>query len=260
VDLHFETYGRGEPLIILHGLLGSLENWRSISARLAAHFKVIAVDQRNHGRSSHNSAMDYLLMAEDVRDLMDAHKFSDAFVLGHSMGGKTAMQLALLHPAAVRRLVVVDIAPRVYAPRHEKIINSMLSLDLRQFQSRKEMEAALAPAIPEVATRQFLLKNVAHDSSGGFRWKIGLAEIKQNYPRLTEAVTGEKPFRNPTLFLRGEKSDVLLESDFASIQHLFPRARLQTIAGAGHLVHAENPDGFMQAVLEFLSMKPEPAW
>jgi pimeloyl-ACP methyl ester carboxylesterase len=135
----------------------------------------------------------------------------------------------------------------------------MLSLDLRQFQSRKEMEAALAPAIPDVATRQFLLKNVVRGSSGGFQWKIGLAEIKQNYPRLTEAVTGERPFRNPVLFLRGEKSDVLLESDFASIQHLFPRARLQTIAGAGHLVHIENPDAFMQAVLEFLSPKQEPA-
>src|SRR6266568_8494129 len=130
MDLHFEAYGRGEPLIILHGLFGSLENWRSISERLAANFRVFALDQRNHGRSPHSFEMDYRLMADDVRRFILTQQIAEALVLGHSMGGKTAMQLALLHPTAVRKLVVVDIAPRSYPPHHDKILAGVLSLDL----------------------------------------------------------------------------------------------------------------------------------
>ncbi len=252
MDLHFEVYGQGEPLVILHGLFGSLDNWRSISERLAASFRVFAVDQRNHGRSPHSFDMDYRLMAEDVRHFMETQTLQPAFVLGHSMGGKTAMELALLYPAAVRKLVVVDMAPRSYPPRHEAILAGMLALDLTRFQTRKEMEAALAPAVPELETRQFLLKNVARESAGGFRWKIGLQEISKNYPRLAEAVTGSEPFEKPALFIRGEKSDYLSESDLDPIRRLLPKARLETIPRAGHLVHVENPDAFLATVLEFL--------
>ena len=252
MDLHFEVYGQGEPLIVLHGLFGSLGNWRSISTRLAQRFRVFALDQRNHGGSPHSLEMDYSSMAEDVCQIMDVHKLAEAAVLGHSMGGKTAMQLALLRPERVRKLVVVDMAPRAYPPWHEKILAGMLSLDLSLYKSRQEMETALAPAVPNISTRQFLLKNVERQLNGGLRWKIGLEEIKQNYHRLREAIISDHSFERPALFIHGEKSDFFLESDLGPIKRLFPRVLFQTIPGAGHLVHIENVEAFLASVINFL--------
>lgn len=253
MDLHFEAYGQGEPLIILHGLLGSADNWHSIASKLASNFKVFTLDLRNHGRSPHSSEMDYSLMARDVYDFIQSRGLRQALVLGHSMGGKTAMQLALLYPTRVRKLVVVDIAPGPYAPRHRAILRAMDSLDLVRYQTRKEMESAFAPAVADLSTRQFLLKNALRQETGGFRWRIGLRQIIQNYPRLAEAVRSERPFEKPTLFIRGEKSDYLLETDFAEIKQLFPRARLQTIPHAGHLVHVQNSAAFLELVSDFCS-------
>jgi pimeloyl-ACP methyl ester carboxylesterase len=196
--------------------------------------------------------MDYSSMAEDVCHVMDANHLAEAAVLGHSMGGKTAMQLALLHPERVRKLVVVDMAPRAYPPWHEKIIAGMLSLDLSLYKSRQEMETALAPAVPNISTRQFLLKNVERGPDDSFRWKIGLEEIKQNYPRLREAITNYRSFERPALFIHGEKSDFFLESDREPIKRLFPLALFRSIAGAGHLVHVENVEAFLTAVINFL--------
>jgi pimeloyl-ACP methyl ester carboxylesterase len=252
MELNFEVIGKGDPLVILHGLFGSLENWRGISKRLAEHFKIIAVDQRNHGLSPHSFEMDYRLMAGDVLHVIEKQRIPDAFVLGHSMGGKTAMQLALLHPLAVRQLVVVDIAPRGYGPRHQKAISGMLALDLTRFRNRNEIEEALAPAVPDATTRQFLLKNVTRTETAGFAWKIGLHEIAKNYAQLAENVICDKPFEKPALFIRGEKSDFLLENDLALVQRFFPRALLHTVAGTGHLVHAEKPDLFVKSLVEFL--------
>jgi pimeloyl-ACP methyl ester carboxylesterase len=252
MDLHFEVFGQSEPLVILHGLFGSLQNWRVISKRFAEKFKVFAVDQRNHGLSPHSSEMDYRLMATDVLDLMTNQRVPEAFVLGHSMGGKTAMQLALMHPGAVRKLVVVDMAPHADPPRHEGIIAGMLALELNQFQSRKEIETALASPVPDLVMRQFLLKNVERNQTGGFRWKIGLAEIGKNYTRLREAITGDEPFDKPALFIRGEKSGFLSEQDLGLIHCFFPRAVMQTVSGAGHLVHFDKPDAFTELVFAFL--------
>lgn len=252
MQLHHEAYGQGEPLIVLHGLLGSADNWHSVCKSLAPHFKVFALDQRNHGQSPHSSTMDYALMAEDVGHFIQSQNLAGAFVMGHSMGGKTAMTLALVQPAEVRKLVVVDMAPRSYPPRHRQILDAMLALDLAQFQSRREMEAALAPAIPELSNRQFLLKNATRDLTGRFHWRIGLREISQSYPRLAQAVTSDRPFEGPALFIRGERSDYLREDDFAAIQTLFPQARLQTIPGAGHLVHVDQTELFVKSVQEFL--------
>jgi pimeloyl-ACP methyl ester carboxylesterase len=252
MQLHFEAAGQGEPLIILHGLFGSLENWRPMSKRLAEHFKVFALDQRNHGRSPHSFQMDYALMAEDVRDFLTAQSLKDACVLGHSMGGKTAMQLALSHPDLVRKLVIADMAPQRGFGRHEKMIEGLRALDLARFETRKEIENALAPAVPDLSTRQFLLKNIARKTEGGFSWKIGLEEIHQNYGRLTEAIDSSAPFAKPALFIRGETSDYLLEGDWPSIQRLFPQAALRTIPGVGHLVHVENEQAFYELVTQFL--------
>ena len=253
MELHFEVAGEGEPLVILHGLFGSLENWRPMTKRLAQHFKVLALDQRNHGLSPHSFEMDYLLMAKDVRDLLAAHALKDCLVLGHSMGGKTAMQLALSYPGSVRKLVVADMSPRADAGRHEKIIAGLRSLELPRYETRREIETALGTAVPDLSTRQFLLKNVARTPVGGFSWKIGLEEIHQNYSNLTKAIDDDAPFSKPALFIRGEVSDYLTEADWPLILHLFPKATLQNIPAAGHLVHVENPDAFFAAVLGFFT-------
>ncbi|MGH7970241.1 MAG: alpha/beta fold hydrolase, partial [Limisphaerales bacterium] len=179
MQLHYRTYGDGPPLIILHGLFGSLDNWHSISSKLAERFRVLAVDQRNHGRSPHSDQMSYEVMAADVSGLLEHEKIPCAHIMGHSMGGKTAMQMALLFPQQVESLIVVDIAPKIYPPIHHKIIEALGGLDLARFQSRKEMEEALAAAIPELSLRQFLLKNARRKADGSFEWQIGLDEIRR---------------------------------------------------------------------------------
>jgi esterase len=249
--LNFKSYGQGESLIILHGLFGSLDNWHTVSQELGEHLHVIAVDQRNHGRSPHSLDMDYRTMAEDVRALLAAQHLPWAHLLGHSMGGKTAMQFALLYPKLVHKLIVVDIAPRQYSPRHENVFAGLLPLDLKTFQTRVQLEEALAPSIPDLALRRFLLKN-AERATEGFRWRFGLCEIHRNYLRLGEAPSGPQPFTGLSLFVRGETSNYLLEDDLSSILPLFPLARLRTIPGAGHLVHTEKPEAFLRMVLEFL--------
>ena len=251
MQLHFEVGGHGEPLIILHGLFGSLDNWRPMSKRLAQHFKVFALDQRNHGQSPHSFEMDYARMAADVREFIAAQGFKDALVLGHSMGGKTAMQLALRHPDSVRKLVIVDMAPRRDSGRHTRLLAGMRSLDLSRFQNRKEIEAALEPAVGDLPTRQFLLKNIARHEDAGFSWKIGLEEIYQNYQNLTEAIESTEPCTKATLFIRGEKSDYLRDEDWPGILRLFPQAKFQTIPGAGHLPHVETPEAFYELVTSF---------
>lgn len=253
MQLHFKTYGSGTPLLILHGVFGSLDNWHSISVKLASRFQVFAVDQRNHGSSPHNPEMSYPIMAADLKEFLDSQGLTRAHVLGHSMGGKTAMQFALLFPERVEKLVVVDIAPRAYSPRHEKIFRALLSLDLPAFETRKQIEDALAPAIPDLGTRQFLLKNLARSPGDGFRWKLGLREIYGSYARLSEAVTNDRPCDRPALFIRGEHSDFLQETDLPLIRQLFPQAQLGTIPAAGHLVHVENPDKFLETLTEFLT-------
>ena len=257
--LHFKRYGDGEPLIILHGLFGSLDNWHSMSANLAARFQVLAVDQRNHGASPHSPEMSYPLMADDLDELMRAEGLAVANVMGHSMGGKTAMQFALRYPHRVEKLIVVDIAPRVYSPRHAGILNALLALDLASFQTRNQIGDALAPAIPELGTRQFLLKNLTRGAQGHFAWKLGLREINVGYARLSEAPGAERPCEKPALFIRGESSDFLKADDLQLIRELFPKAELRTIPAASHLPHVENPAVFLETVIEFLRSSARPA-
>ena len=257
MHLHCQVYGHGQPLIILHGLLGSLRNWHSISEKLADRFQVIAVDLPNHGRSPHTAHMDYLSMAADIAELMQAHRLSRAHVMGHSMGGKVAMQMALLHAELVDRLIVLDIAPRAYSRRLDRIFAALLALDPKGFQTRKELEDTLAGPIPDLTTRQFLLTNLTHDPAGGFRWRIGLNEIHHNSSHLVKALTEGTPFQGPTLFLRGEQSDFLLETDMDLIRRWFPQAKLQAIPHSRHLLHTENPEALLKAVLTFAACPAE---
>jgi esterase len=251
--LHFREYGRGVPLIILHGLFGSLENWQTISRRLAPHFHVLAVDQRNHGHSPHSGEMNYRLMVEDLCEFMHERSLASAHLLGHSMGGKTAMQFALFHPQKVEKLIVADVSPRAYPPAHEMIFDALLGLDVKSFPTRRQIEDALAPAIPEPAVRGFLLKNLARDPQGVFHWKIPLPDIFRNYVSLSAAVEANLPFEKPALFVRGAESAYVREQDAPAIQRLFPCAEIRTLPGAGHWVHADAPDDFVRAALFFLT-------
>jgi len=252
MQLHFKEYGQGDAVVLLHGLFGSLDNWHSIALRLAETFHVFALDQRNHGLSPHSAEMDYPLMAADVDQFFAAHGLESARVIGHSMGGKTAMQRALQFPHRVRKLVVADMAPRPYAPAHDTIFAALLALDFARFQTRTQIEEALAPEIPNLVLRRFLLKNLGRSPAGEFFWKINLRDIAENYWRLREPVAGAAPFAGPALFIRGGKSNFIQPGDELLIRRWFPASQILTIAEAGHWVHAEQPEEFLRLVLDFL--------
>jgi esterase len=238
----------------LHGLLGSSDNWHDIALRLSENFHVFALDQRDHGQSPHNDEMNYPLMAADVEEFFNAHGIESAVVVGHSMGGKTAMQFALQFPNRVEKLVVADMAPRAYAPAHEKTFSAQLALDLKSFSTRQQIEDALAPEIPDLVLRRFLLKNLGRNSVSEFFWKINLRGIAENYFQLRQPVSAPAPFAKPVLFVRGEKSAYINPEDEPLMRELFPQSRIETIVGAGHWVHADKPEEFLRLVSEFLAV------
>jgi esterase len=252
MQLHFKESGRGRAVILLHGLFGSSDNWHFIALRLAEQFQVFALDQRNHGESPHSAEMNYPLMAADVEKFFVAHGLKTATVIGHSMGGKTAMQFALQFPERVEKLVVSDMAPRAYAPAHDKIFAALRGLDLPKFQTRRQIEDSLAPEIPNLVLRRFLLKNLGRNSAGAFFWKINLRGLAENYSRLGEPVSASAPFQKPALFIRGGKSNYINSEDELLLCALFPLAKIQTVAAAGHWVHADQPEEFLRQVLDFL--------
>lgn len=252
MQLHYAEYGEGYPLLILHGLFGSLENWQTLSRQFARCYHVFALDLRNHGHSPHSGVLNYAVMAEDVREFMQAHALSSAYILGHSMGGKVAMQFALTWPEQVAKLVVVDIAPRASAPQLEYIFQALLSLDLRVFRTRKEIDHALAKRIPDESLRGFLLKNVTHNQDGKFEWGIDLQAIHDNYPEINRGIESRTRFDKPVLFIRGERSDYVTERDTGAIRRMFPYSKIVTVPGVGHWVHAEARRRFARIVVAFL--------
>ncbi len=253
MKLYYHSVGHGHPFVILHGLFGSSDNWYTLSKFFGEKYRVFAVDQRNHGRSPHSDIFDYSVMAEDLNNLLIHEGISSVYLLGHSMGGKTAMRFALSHPDKVDKLIVVDIAPKAYPPQHDRIFEALFALQLDQYKTRAELDSALAVQIPDYAVRQLLLKNVERDSAGEFKWKLDARAIHRNYANINGAITAERPFDKPVLFIKGEKSPYIIESDLDGIRSAFPRARLVTIEGAGHWVHAEAPQKFAESVVEFLS-------
>ncbi len=250
--LNFEVQGGGFPLIIVHGFLGSLDNWRTASKRLSASYKVYSVDLRNHGESPHSELMSYPIMAEDLREFLDEHSLVEAHLLGHSMGGKVVMQFAAEHPSRVAKLIVVDIAPKAYPPSHPPLLAALRDLYLQAFKSFGQIDAALAPAIHEASVRQFLLKNLARDPGLGFRWKIDLDAIIKNYDELTKSIVVKEPVNKPACFIRGGRSKYIQDEDLPLIKQMFPRAEVLTIPSAGHWVHADAPDEFLKIVTDFL--------
>ena len=252
MQLHFKESGRGRAVVLLHGLFGSADNWHFIAQRLAEEFHVFALDHRNHGRSPHSAEMNYPRMAADVEKFFVTRGLESAAVVGHSMGGKTAMQFALQFPLRVEKLVVADMAPREYAPAHDKIFAALLALDLPKFQTRQQIEDALAAEIPSLILRRFLLKNLGRNPAGEFFWKINLRDIAASYPHLRQPVSHPRPFDKPTRFIRAGKSKYINTEDEPLIRELFPQAQILTIAEASHWVHADEPEEFLRLLLDFL--------
>jgi pimeloyl-ACP methyl ester carboxylesterase len=237
---------------VLHGLFGSLVNWRSIAKRLAATRRVISVDLRNHGRSPHAAAQSYETMADDVDELRASLAVGSSDVMGHSMGGKVAMLCALRRPDTVRRLVVVDIAPRAYPTADTAVVDALLELEPSQYDVRSEVDAALGRRIADRGLRSFLLMNLMRDDEGRFRWRINLSAIASSLGEIGAAIDAEGPFSGPTLFVRGGRSSYLVDADLESIADRFPRAQIVTVASAGHWVHVDAPDRFCDLVTSFL--------
>jgi pimeloyl-ACP methyl ester carboxylesterase len=244
----------GPPLFFLHGLFGNANNWAPIAARMALlGFRCLRPDARNHGLSPRTPAMGYPAMAGDLFDLAEALGIGSFALVGHSMGGKTAMEAALERPSRVERLVVVDIAPGAYEPRYEAELGALLGLELGALRSRSEADRRLSEAIPDETERRFLLANLRSEARGGCRWRIGLEEIEADYPALWAALERGRSYAGPTLFMRGGASDYIAEGRFAEMREFFPSQRLVAIEGAGHWVHSEAPDAFSDALAEFLN-------
>ncbi len=244
-----------EPLLVLHGLFGHQGNWGLHCKALAERYRVIGVDLRNHGESPHAPELDYQAMAEDVRLLIETRGLGACTVLGHSMGGKVAMQLALSYPALVKRLIIVDIAPVAYqsmGPGHHRVIEGMMTLDLTTAVKRADAEAHLAKHIEDEATLKFIMTNLARAEGGGLRWKLNVAAIKEQYDRLREKPEGDAPFDKPVLFVKGSESGYIGAEHEQEILALFPQASVKIVMEAGHWVHADKPQAFQKIVFDFL--------
>jgi esterase len=265
MKLAFKKIGQGYPLLILHGLYGSSDNWHSIGTELAKKFEVYLIDMRNHGRSPHSNEHNYLALQNDVLEFYTSNNIKKAIIIGHSMGGKTAMQFALLHPDLVEKLIIVDIAPKSYtsllnfqsqALIHLNIMQAFLSVDISKMKSREDLEAEFANYVTDKQTRLFLLKNAVR-TDDGFKWKLNIEGLSNALPRILESIELKKTdFSNdiniPTLFIKGEKSDYIIDSDIQEIKRIFPKADLVTIFDAGHWVHAEQPELFLKTIGYFL--------
>lgn len=256
MQLNFKKIGEGTPLIILHGLFGSLDNWMSIAKELGKDFEVFIVDARNHGQSPHDDVFNYPVMVDDLVEFITTHIVYEnkplPIILGHSMGGKTAMQFAVDYPHLLSKLIVVDIAPKAYPIHHDLIINSLKSLNFNEIKTRKEAEDKLAQYIFDVSTRQFLLKNLYWVAQEQLAFRFNLEAISKNINEVGSEIEFTTPFYQHTLFIRGDQSNYILDSDFEQIFTIFPNARIKTIENSGHWVHAENPLAFLNVVKEFL--------
>lgn len=250
--LNFKVFGEGEPLIILHGLFGSLDNWITLAKRFSENFKVYVVDQRNHGLSFHSDQFNYEVMSEDLMTFMNQENIESANLIGHSMGGKTVMNFAVSYPEKIQRLIVADIGPKYYPVHHTQIIKALYSIKVSELNSRKDADDQMSTLISNFGIRQFLLKNLSRDGDH-FKWKMNLDVIASNIEEVGKALNQNATYAKETLFIRGQNSDYINDSDLNLINSIFPKAKLDTIEGAGHWLHAEKPQEFYDMVFNFLN-------
>ena len=252
--LHSKIIGKGKPLLILHGLLGMGDNWVTLARQYAgAGFEVHLIDQRNHGKSFHDEEMSYELLVEDLYRYVRSHRIGKFDLLGHSMGGKTAMFFALKHPENLNKLIVVDIAPKIYPPHHHFIFDTIKKVDLERFQTRREVEKFVLHFIESPSIVRFILKNLKRDESGHFKWKANMPVLEASLEALVEALPPLQESPVPALFIKGEHSSYIMPEDFALIKAHFPNSNIVTIPHSGHWVHAEQPVLFFEKTLSFLN-------
>lgn len=255
VELFYKVYPNAhsnQHIVILHGLFGMLDNWHNMAKKLSNHYNVVLVDQRNHGKSPHSAEMSYELMAGDLAQLLDHLNLEKVILLGHSMGGKTAMKFADLHPGYLEKLVVVDIGPKAYKPGHTKYFEAFNAIDFSAYDSRKDIDKAFQQFESNLAIRQFLLKNMERDEDG-YKTKFNLKAIEQFYPELIGSIEFQWIINVPTLFLYGSRSNYVVEDDFAAIESVFTDVDFVAIEDAGHWVHAEKPNAFYEALIRFIN-------
>lgn len=254
MQLAFREYGSGPPLIILHGLFGQSDNWNTLAKRFSENgFRVFTVDQRNHGLSPHSEIWDYKSMADDLKEFISHHNLEKPIVLGHSMGGKTTMFFELHFPGIAQKIIVADMAPRAYESHHDSVLKALNAVDFSKTKSRKEAEAVLHNYIPDFGTKQFLLKNIywKDEANTQLDWRFNLKVIDKNYTNMGAEVP-DLSSKVPALFVRGEKSNYILDSDIKDIEKRFPEYKLATIKDAGHWIHAEKPNEFFEEVMKFI--------
>lgn len=252
--LYSKIVGSGKPLLILHGFLGMSDNWKSLGVQFASEgFEVHILDLRNHGRSFQSEEFSYELMVQDIVQYCQEHHLEKINVIGHSMGGKTAMLLAARYPELVDKLIVADIGPKYYAPHHQDILAGLNAVDFSLKPSRTEVEAIVSNYIPDFGTRQFLLKNLYWQEPGQLAFRFNLPVFNKKITEIGVPLPSDLVFENPTLFIRGGNSNYILDEDFESINAQFPNASFETIPNAGHWLHAENPELFCKLSLSYLN-------
>ncbi len=251
IKLFHRKYGQGQPLIILHGLFGSSDNWHSLAKRWGERFSVYTLDLRNHGSSPHESEMNYSIMASDLNQFLMDQRIEGAALLGHSMGGKVAMQFASKHPDKVAALAVLDIGVSKTEGKHDHILEALKHIHPEDFSSREDIQHELERYVKATQVLQFLMKNILRKVDQSFSWKFNRDVLLETYPLLSSPLELSESYMGPTLFLRGQNSGYLENEMDPEILQYFPLAILQTIENAGHWLHAEQPDQIFERISDF---------
>ena len=250
--LHSRILGEGKPFLILHGYFGMSDNWKTLGNRFAEHFQVHLIDLRNNGRRFHARAFNYDLMVDDVQQYIEYHQLEDCILLGHSMGGKTAMSFAVEYPELIDKLIIADISPRAYKPHHNEILAGLNSVDFSIQNSRKLVDEQLAKYIPIMGVRQFLMKNVYWREKGVLDFRFNLPSLAENNPEVGRALPSHTIFEGQTLFMAGGNSGYITQIDLPLIANHFPNSQVITMPDTGHWLHAEQPQAFYLHVIKFV--------